>query len=52
MPARSMSRMASDGGVVLRLLEPFGSGMRQMSMRTRGTVFDSISRFTSQSGCG
>ena len=29
-----------------------GSGTRQMSMRTRGTVFDSISRFTSQSGCG
>ena len=29
-----------------------GSGTRQMSMRMRGTVFDSISRFTSQSGCG
>ena len=28
------------------------SGTRQMSMRTRATVLESMSRFTSQSGCG
>ena len=41
------------GGVVLRLLAARARGTRQMSvMRTRGTTLDSISRFTSQSGCG